>query len=354
MGTTTQGQVVLVTGASGYIAGWVIKYLLEAGHTVHATVRDPGKPASVVHLQKLAAGTPGTLKLFKADLLDQGSFDAAAAGCGIVMHTASPFVLDGFTDANEALVRPAVEGTTNVLESVNRSPSVRRVVLTSSVAAVVGDNIELASVPGGILDEAHWNSTSSPSHNPYQYSKVAAERAAWEIAGKQSRWDLVSINPSMVYGPALTTASQSGSIDSLIRMGRGKLFPGLPHLVYGVVDVREVAQAHLAAAFNPAARGRYLLSATELTMLEIANILRARWGWRYLFPVMEVPKPVIWLIGPLFGPITREFIAKNVGYPLKLDNGRSVRELGIRYRPIGETLNEHFRQLLDDGLVKRR
>lgn len=354
MGTATQGKVVLVTGASGYIAGWIIKYLLDAGHTVRATVRDPNKAASVAHLQKMAAGTPGTLQLFKADLLDRGSFDEAASGCEIVMHTASPFVLDGFTDAHEALVRPAVEGTSNVLESVNRSPSVKRVVLTSSVAAVVGDNIEMTSVPGGILNEEHWNSTSTPTHNPYQYSKVAAERAAWEIAGRQSRWDLVSINPSMVYGPALTTASQSGSVDTLIRMGRGKLFPGLPHLVYGVVDVREVAQAHLAAAFNPAASRRYLLSATELTMLEIAGILRARWGWRYLFPFMSVPKSVVWLVGPLFGPVTREFITKNVGYPLKLDNGRSVRELGIRYRPIDETLNEHFRQLIDDGLVKRK
>lgn len=354
MGNETPQKVVLVTGASGYIAGWIIKYLLEAGHTVHATVRDPKKPASVDHLKKMAVGTPGTLKLFRADLLERGSFDEAASGCEIVMHTASPFVLDGFTDAHEALVRPAVEGTTNVLESVNRSPSVRRVVLTSSVASVIGDNIDLASVPGGVLDESHWNSTSSPSHNPYQYSKVAAERTAWEMAGKQSRWDLVSINPSMVYGPALTRTSQSGSIDSLVRMGRGKLFPGLPHLVYGVVDVREVAQAHLAAAFTPAASGRYILNATELTMLEIAGILRARWGWRYLFPFMQVPKPVIWLVGPLFGPVTREFITKNVGYPLKLDSSRSVRELGIRYRPIEETLDEHFRQLVDDGLVKRK
>ncbi len=136
-------HTVMITGASGYIAGWIVKLLLEAGHTVHATVRDPNKAASVAHLNAIAEKAPGTLKLFKADLLDADSFDAAMQGCDILMHTASPFVLDGFTDANEALVRPAVEGTRNVLNAALRCDTLKRVVLTSSVASVYGDATDM-------------------------------------------------------------------------------------------------------------------------------------------------------------------------------------------------------------------
>jgi len=357
MSTTTavaMQKPILVTGASGYIAGWIIKYLLEEGHTVHGTVRDPAKSSSIAHLLKIAGKTRGTLKLFKADLLDKGSFDAAMTGCEIVMHTASPFIMGGYKDATEALVRPAVEGTRNVLESVNRIESVRRVVLTSSIASVIGDNIDLKDAPGGILTEAQWNTTSSVNHNPYQYSKVAAEREAWTINRSQHRWDLVTINPSMVYGPALTPTSQSASIDTMVQMGDGRLFMGVPKLVYGVVDVREVAKAHLLAASRPEARGRYILSATELTMMQIGKILRKHYGWSYPFPLMQPPKLVVWAVGPLMGPVTRKFISKNVSLPLRIDNTRSRNSLGVQYRPVEETFVEHFQQVIDDGLLKKK
>lgn len=349
----TKTRPVLVTGASGYIAGWIINYLLEAGFTVHATVRDPSKQASVAHLLKMAEKGIGTLKLFKADLLTQGSFSEAMQGCGVVMHTASPFVLDGFIDANEALVRPAVEGTANVLNTVNECASVTRVVLTSSVAAIYGDNKDILALPSGVFTEEHWNTTSSVNHNPYQYSKVAAEREAWRIQGQQSRWDMVTINPSMVFGPSLTSGSQSASIDTLVQMGDGRLRTGVPKLLLGVVDVREVAQAHLLAAFSPTAKGRYILSADELSMLNIAKILRTKYGSFYPFPRMEAPTFIVWAFGPLMGPITRDFIRRNVGLPLKFDNRRS-RELGVQYRPVEQTFIEHFQQVIDDGLLKKK
>lgn len=345
---------VMVTGASGYIASWIIKYLLEEGYTVHGTVRDPEKYSSIAHLLKIADAAPGTLKLFKADLLDEGSFDAAMEGCDIVMHTASPFIMEGYEDANEALVRPAVEGTRNVLTSVNRTPSVTRVVLTSSIASVIGDNIDLKEAPGGVLTEEQWNTTSSVDHNPYQYSKVAAEREAWRINASQRRWELITINPSMVYGPALTSNSLSASIDTLIQMGDGRLFMGVPKLVYGVVDVREVARAHLLAAFSPQSQGRYILNATELTMMKIGRILRRHYGWSYPFPLLQPPKAVAWAVGPLLGPVTRKFISRNVGLPLRIDNSRSRNHLGVTYRPVAQTFIEHFQQLLDDGLIKKR
>lgn len=350
---TIQNGPVLVTGASGYIASWLVRYLLEAGHTVHATVRDPNRTESVKHLHKLAEGQPGTLRLFAADLLKQGSFDQAMQGCEIVMHTASPFVLDGFKDANEALVRPAVEGTRNVLEAVDRTPSVRRVVLTSSVAAIYGDNIDARHLQGQVLNETQWNSSSTVDHNPYQYSKVAAEREAWRMQKAQNRWDLVTINPGMVFGPALTTQSQSASIDTLISMGDGRLKSGVPDLVYGVVDVRDVARAHILAAYTPEAAGRYMLVADEIDMLGMARLLRERFGRAYPFPRMTVPKPIVWAVGPLMGPVTRKFISNNVGHPVHFDNRRSL-ALGIQYHPVAQTLGEHFQQVVDDGLLRKR
>ncbi len=344
---------VLVTGASGYIASWLVRYLLEDGYTVHATVRDPNRQESIKHLLNIAEGLPGTLKLFAADLLKQGSFDQAMQGCEIVMHTASPFLLEGFSDAQQALVRPAVEGTRHVLEAANRTQSVRRVVLTSSVAAIYGDNIDARDLPDNRLDERHWNTSSSVHHNPYQYSKVAAEQEAWRLQKLQDRWDLVTVNPGMVFGPALTTLSQSASIDTLISMGDGRLRTGVPDLSYGIVDVRDVARAHMLAAFTPQASGRYLLVAGETSMLDMAKVLRSHFGNRYPFPRMVVPKPLVWLFGPLMGPVTRTFISANVGHPIRFDHRRSL-ELGIRYHDIHQTLQEHFQQIIDDGLLKQK
>lgn len=286
---------VCVTGASGYIAGWIVRYLLEAGHTVHATVRDPEKTSSVAHLQAVAAEAPGSLRLFQADLNAEGSFDEAVEGCGVVMHTASPFVLSGYRDARSALLKPAVEGTRNVLGSVDRCASVQRVVLTSSVAAIFGDNADIGDTPDGVFNEAQWNTSSSLHHNPYQYSKAEAERMAWQICEAQSRWDMVSINPAMVFGPSLTPASRSGSIDTLLQLGDGRLRDGVPRLGIGVVDVRDVAQAHLLAAFTPSAEGRYILCAGTRTMLQMANSLRGRFNGAYSFPRRELPKSLVWL-----------------------------------------------------------
>ncbi|UHJ55402.1 NAD-dependent epimerase/dehydratase family protein [Mycolicibacterium fortuitum] len=169
---------VLVTGASGYIGSWIVRLLLEAGRTVHGTVRNPDKTTGLEHLHKLSSDHPGRLKLFKADLLEPSSFDDAMAGCELVMHTASPFLLSGFKDAQEALIRPALEGTRNVLNSVNRTDSVKRVVLTSSVVAIYGDAREILDVPGGSSP----TSTGTPpavsitSHTPFPRRWPSARR----------------------------------------------------------------------------------------------------------------------------------------------------------------------------------
>ncbi|PPE73523.1 diaminohydroxyphosphoribosylaminopyrimidine deaminase [Solimonas fluminis] len=343
---------VLVTGASGYIAGWIVKYLLEAGHTVHGTVRDPAKPKGLEHLKALSDAHPGQLKLFKADLLTPGAYDAAMQGCELVMHTASPFIITGFTDANQALVRPAVEGTRNVLEACNRVSSVKRVVLTSSVAGIFGDNADLKAVPGGVFTEEHWNTSSSVSHQPYSYSKVAAEREAWKIQKAQSRWDLVTINPALVLGPSLARSSASTSISTMKQLGNGTMRAGAPKLVMGVVDVRDVAQAHILAGYNPAAEGRHIVCAGERSLLQLGTVLRGKFP-QYPFPRKETPTFLVWLVAPL-ARLQRSFVRQNVGLPLRIDNRRSREKLGLSYRPIDQTVVEHFQQMIDDGLMRRR
>ena len=344
---------ICVTGASGYIASWIVRFLLEQGFTVHATVRNLNNEQSVAHLKKAAQGQPGVLKLFNADLLKEGSFDAAIKGCELVIHTASPFIIKGFKDAHEALVRPAVEGTANVLYACTRIETVKRVVLTSTVASVYGDSVEARDVPNATFTEAHWNNTSSEHHQPYSYSKVAAERKAWDICRQQSQWDLVTINPSLVVGPSLTTLSQSTSMDVIKDLGSGRQRTGVPHLELGVVDVREVAQAHIQAGLNPKAKGRYIVSNQVVSLLDMAKIIREKFA-QYPLPTMQLPKLVVKIVGPVAAGISREFIEKNVGYRFAFDNQRSQQELGIQYRPLSQSLHEHFQQMIDDGLLKRR
>ncbi|OKH80639.1 diaminohydroxyphosphoribosylaminopyrimidine deaminase [Mycobacterium sp. SWH-M3] len=344
---------VLVTGASGYIGSWIVRYLLEAGYTVHGTVRNPQKATGLEHLHKLSADHPGRLKLFKADLLEPGSFDEAMAGCELVMHTASPFLLSGYSDAQEALVRPALEGTRNVLDAVNRTQTVKRVVLTSSVVAIYGDTCESRDVPGGVFTDEHWNTTSSVEHQPYSYSKTVAEQEAWRYQKAQDRWDLVTIHPGLVLGPSLTSASDSASLSTMKQFTDGTLLAGAPALTMGVVDVREVADAHLRAGFTPEAHGRYIVNADSLTLLQIGKILRRKFGPLYPFPWTTAPKIVVKAIAPVAG-LTRKFVDRNVGYPLVFDNHRSRDELGLVYRPVEQTMTDHFRQMLDDGLIPRR
>jgi nucleoside-diphosphate-sugar epimerase len=180
-----RSKPVLVTGATGFVAGRLVKKLLDEGLTVHAAVRDPQHARKVGPLAELAAQSPGEIRFFASDLLKEGSYGDAMEECELVFHTASPFV-NNAKDPQKELVDPALLGTRNVLEEAHRTPSVKRVVLTSSCAAIYGDNADIQDAPHGILTEAVWNTTSSLTYNAYSYSKTVAEREAWAIAEAQA------------------------------------------------------------------------------------------------------------------------------------------------------------------------
>jgi dihydroflavonol-4-reductase len=221
------------------------------------------------------------------------------------------------------------------------------------VAAIYGDVADIAEMPGGRLTESVWNTTSSLEHQPYSYSKTLAEREAWRIADAQERWRLVVVNPALVVGPALGRQPTSDSFAIVKQLGDGTMRMGGPRAGLGVVDVRDVAQAHLAAAFLPDASGRNIVCGHETTILELGQTLRPRFGDRLPLPNRAIPKWLLWLVAPAAGQ-TRRFVARNVGYPWRADTSKSRRELGMTYRPMKETIEEMVQQMLDAGAFAKR
>lgn len=334
---------VLVTGGSGYLGCHLVLRLLERGVRVRATVRDLSAGAKVAPLRAAAARFPGRLELVEADLLVEGSFDAAVAGCGVVFHVASPFLMpERIKDGLRDVVEPALLGTRNVLGSIERAPSVRRLVFTSTVGAIFGDYADVLEMDGRVLRESYVNTTSTVENNPYHYAKTVAEQAAWEAERAQSRWRMVSVNPGLVLGPSLTPASESGSLFLLEELFRGYFFYGAPDFSFTTADVRDVADAHIAAAERPDAHGRYIVAAESMASFhDMARILRTRYPRDLRLPRTRLPHWPVRILGPAFG-LSQDYIRKHLGIRFRVDNGRGVKELGLTYRPLEETVLDHY------------
>ncbi len=345
---------ILVTGATGYVAGWLVKKLLEQGHTVHAAVRNPGNEQKLAHLNQMAAQSPGQIKYFKSDLLQEGSYKEAMEGCQLVYHTASPFT-SKYKNPQTELIDPAVKGTANVLQTANQTPSVKRVVVTSSCAAIYTDAIDCKNAPNGELTEEVWNTTSSLDYQPYSYSKTMAEKKAWEMANAQNQWDLVTVNPAFVMGPMLNPkATTSESFNILKQMGDGTMKAGVPKMGLGLVDVRDVADAHLQAGLNEAAKGRYITVGHNTDFLEMGLALQDKFGKDYPIPKKALPKWLLMIVGPFANKLfTRKFIRNNVNVEWKANNSKIQNELGISFMPMQKTMEDSFQILVDNGIFKK-
>ncbi len=333
---------VLVTGGTGFVASHLVARLLDEGYEVRATVRSLTNAAKVAPLRALAAGRPGSLTLFEADLLTPGAFDEAMEGCETVFHVASPFLVpEQITDGEREVLEPARLGTQHVVAAIEATPSVRRMVMTSTVGAIFGDYADVPAQMGGVLREEFVNTTSTLENNPYHYAKTVAEQLAWDLNARQDRWSLVTINPGLVLGPAIAGPSSSGSLFLLDELLRGEFWYGAPNFAFTVVDVRDVATAHLRAAQRPQAHGRYILARPEMvSFLDMGRIVRRDQPLRLRVPVLPVPDAAVRILGPHFG-LTQEYIRNHLGIRFTVDNRRSVDELGITYRPVAETVLAH-------------
>lgn len=340
-----------VTGATGYVASHIVRQALEDGHTVHATVRDPTNQSKNAHILNLP-GASERLKLFKGDLLQDRSFDEAVKGCDVVLHTASPFLLAGnVKDSRKDLVEPAVIGTNNVFASCSRSPSVKRVVVTSSVIACCGFPNERGI--GHVFTEKDYNLSHSVDETPYGLSKLLGENAGWNFTRTQNQFDMVTINPGLVFGPTISGRNDSESVQFLQAYMNGKRLTGVPHMEIALVDVRDVAIAHLKAATIPSANGRHLCVAKSLSMWEIRNIMAKKFS-KYPLPLMTVPTPLMYILAPILEGYSWAFVTGNCGVPHRYSNQRIKDELGMEFRDPEETLFDMAENLIAHGIVKRR
>lgn len=335
-------EPICVTGASGFIASYIIRELLSVGYTVRGTVRGLKEGNKYEYLTSFP-GAADRLSLVQADLLTEGSYDGATAGCEYVLHTASPWFLDA-KDPQQDLVDPALKGTLNVLQACAKAGSVKKVVLTSSVAAVFDEPIS-----GHVYTEKDWNETSSLTRNPYYYSKTLAERSAWDFVEKEKpAFELVVVNPGVVIGPSLVPSLNTSN--RILRDLLSGAYPMIMSLSFGFVDVRDVAHAHILAMENEKAKGRYLCTGETLNLAELVNILREAGYGNYKLPKRNmtgtVGNALVKILVSTRPKGTRTFIRTHVGRGFEYDSSKIRQDLGMMFRPVKESIVEAVEDLI--------
>ena len=337
-------STVLVTGGSGFVGSHVILQLLNAGHTVRTTVRSLTREAGVRAMLRDAGADAGPrLAFFAADLVRDEGWSEAVAGCDYVIHVASPMPAAAPKNEDELIV-PARDGVLRVLRAA-RDAAVKRVVLTSSCGAIYyGHPPQTAP-----FDETSWTNTGGEM-SAYVRSKAIAERAAWTfMQAEGGALELAVVNPAGIFGPVLGS-DFSSSIELVTRLMNG--MPGCPRLFFGVVDVRDVADLHLRAMTDPAAKGERFIAVSGgvMSMLDIATVLRARLGEAARkVPTRQLPNWLVRLVSR-FDPKLRPLL------PL-LDNTRHAtsakaeRVLGWKPRPREDAIVATAESLVKFGIV---
>jgi nucleoside-diphosphate-sugar epimerase len=338
---------VLVTGGSGFIGSHCISQLLAAGHRVRTTVRHPGREPEVRAMLREAGADPGERLCFCAAALESDAgWPEAVAGCEYVLHVASPFPGGTPKDENE-LIRPAREGALRVLRAA-RDAGVKRVVLTSSFAAIGYGHPEQAAP----FDEMSWTDPNGSGLTAYVKSKTLAERAAWDFMGREGHgMEMSAVNPVGVLGPVLGP-DYSTSILLVQRLMDGAM-PGFPRLCFGLVDVRDVADLHLRAMTDPAAKGERFLavSGNFLWMAEMAQVLKARLDERARrVPARQLPDWLVRLVA-LKDPAAKQILPE-LGKKKNATSEKARRVLGWQPRSAEDAIAATAESLLRLGLLK--
>jgi dihydroflavonol-4-reductase len=344
MSTDARG-LVLVTGGSGYIAGFCIAALLEEGWRVRTTVRRPEKGELLrASLGKIGADVTA-LDFALADLNADQGWDRALAGADFVLHVAAPVpAVDPKND--DELIRPMRDGSLRVLKAA-RAAGVRRVVMTSSVSAIVY-GWRARDAPA---TEADWtDETNRGDSAPYDRAKTIAERAAWAWHGAEGgALELVTVNPSLVLGPVFG-ADFSASVEVVKRLLDGSI-PALPRVGLTLVDVRDIARLHILAMTSPSAAGQRFIGAGEFFWLkEIAGVLKQGLGRQARrVPSRSAPDWAVRIVG-LFDPIVRSRVFE-LGKERRVSSAKARLDLGWTPRPASESILDTARSLLGEGLV---
>lgn len=331
-------QRVLVSGASGFIARHCIHELLSRGYKVRGTLR------SLAREDEVRAAVGGNdrdrLQLVEADLTSDDGWADAVSGCDYVLHVASPIPLAEPKDENDLIV-PAREGALRVLRAAHEA-GVRRVVMTSSVAAVVYGHDEEK-----IFDEDDWSNIEAPI-GAYAKSKTIAERAARDYIASLPAGEgpeFATINPGLVLGPLLGPEC-SPSLEVIKKM-LAREMPGCPRLGWAPVDVRDIAWLHVEAMIRPqAAGGRFLCGLEQAWMIDMARILKAN---GYNVPTRELPNFAI-RIAALFDKTVR-MVLSELGRQENITNARARDVLGWSPRSLEEMVLATAESLTSHDLI---
>jgi nucleoside-diphosphate-sugar epimerase len=343
---THREDLVLVTGATGFLGMHCIVRLLQEGYRVRGTMRDPGRTEWLKAAVGQNVESVDRLSVVQADLGDDRGWREAAAGCKFVLHVASPVPMAAPKKADDVIV-PARDGTLRVLRAA-AAAGVQRVVLTSSTAAVLYGHKRDGSET---YDEKDW-SILNDEVGPYERSKTLAERAAWEYMAslpKDRAMELVALQPGTILGPVLDKDfSVSGEI---VRKLMAREFPGCPELGWAVVDVRDVAEAHVAAMTRPNIAGqRFILAIEHVPMTDIARILADRFSPQgFKVPTRRVPSWVIRLAA--MWDKTTALAVPELGKRQDVSSARARAALGWKPRGVEEMVVDMAESMIRHGVL---
>jgi len=333
---------VLVTGATGFIASHTILALVNKGYEVRGTARSASKAEKLNATLSAYADKPIEIELVSADLTSDEGWDAAMDGVSYLQHLASPIPSNLPKNADELII-PAKEGALRALRAA-KAAGVKRAVMTSSFASIGygwGDGRP------AVLNENHWSNPDNIKDNTaYTRSKVIAEKAAWDFVEDDGKGlELATINPVAVLGPAMS-GDVSASLELVTQPMQNKV-PAFPKLTFGIVDVRDVALAHVAAMEKPEAAGeRFILGDKVLSFTEIGEILREAYPDRKL-PKGELPSWLVRML-TLVNPTLKQILPE-LGKKRGFDNEKSRRVLGIDYIPASEAILASTNSLIELG-----